>query len=1021
MLFSEVCIRRPVFASVLNILVILFGILAYLRMEVRESPNIEIPLINITSTYPGSDASYMEQNVTNVLETVVRSLAGLDYFTSSSSAGRSTISLYFKFGTDIHNALNDTRAIVANVGSKLPLDLISPSVAQLQTDAFPVLWIAASSDRYDGMALTNIISKEIVPEFEKISTVASVKLYGSRDYTLYIEPYPEKLYSYNLTPIELEKAIKTQTIDYPAGLLRTEDKNFVLSINSALNKVEEFENIIVKRTKNKNLVLLKDVAKVSLKPLNESTIVRYNGSNAIAIGIIRKPGSNLLDLSNDVKMTLDRLKNSIESGIKLVISVNTADSLQESISSVYQTLFEAVFLVAFIVYLFMGSVRLSIIPLITIPVSLIGAFSLMKLFGFSINLFSLFALVLAIGLVVDDAIVVLENIYRRREDGVAAFESSILALREITFAVLVMTITLVAVFLPVGFIQGIIGELFIEFAWTLAFAVLVSGFVALTLTPMLSSKLLKDDVKINNILTTNFNKLLHRVEDVYLRYLEYFFNNKMKFFAIAAGSIIIMVWGFIRVEKTFDPTVDTGFFQVKIAGTEGSTLNNTEAAMTKTTKLLRATPEVSGVFTINGFGGSDNQGFSFTKLKNVKERKRRQPEILDELNKQFRNITEAKVGAFNPISSFSQGNYDIEFNIVGDDFESIDKYSEIFIEAMLKDKAFLNPERVINTSVPSLNIVVDRNKAYLSGVSMDNIGSSLQYLIASKQVGTFMLKGESYGSYLRYDPDKINKVNDLVKIYLKNSEGLMMSLANFVKIKEEPSVAAYTHKDGRSIINIFSSFGNIQDLTLIANHIKDIAKDILPPELKIEFTGQIKEMANNNIQMLATFLLALAFIYLLLAAQFESFKDPLLILCSVPFSITGALLALIMGGSSLNLYSNIGIITLIGLVTKNAIMIVEFANQQITLNGVEFKAAIVNSCKLRFRPILMTSFATILGSVPLILASGSGSEARNSIGLTIIGGMIVSTVFTIFVIPILYYLFSSKKYYVKYENAAILS
>ncbi|MCF8462291.1 MAG: efflux RND transporter permease subunit [Rickettsiaceae bacterium] len=1012
MLFSEVCIRRPVFATVLNILVILFGILAYSRMEVRESPNIEFPLINITSTYPGADASYMEQNVTNVLETVIRSLEGLDYFTSSSSAGTSTISVYFKYGVDIHNALNDTRAIVANVSSRLPLDMVSPSVAQMQIDAFPVIWLSASSDRYDSMALTNIIGKEIVPEFEKISTVAAVKLYGSRDYTLYIEPYPEKLYAFNLTPSELEQAVKTQSIDYPAGLLRTDNKNFVLSINSSLNSVGEFENIIVKKNTNKTLVLLKDVAKVSLKPLNENTIVRYNGSNAIAIGIIRKPESNLLDLSRDVKKTLAILQEAGRSGVSLAISVNTADSLQESISSVYETLFEAVFLVAFIVYLFMGSLRLSLIPLITIPVSLVGAFSLMKLCGYSINLFSLFALVLAIGLVVDDAIVVLENIYRRREGGVPAFESSILALREITFAVVVMTITLVAVFLPIGFIQGIIGELFIEFAWTLAFSVLVSGFVALTLTPMLASKVLKRDVHINNILTINFNKLLHYVENVYLEYLEYFFNNKMKFFAIAAASVIIMVIGFIKVPKTFDPTVDTGSFQVRVVGPDGSTLKNTEVAMLQAAKLLGDTPEVAVVFTINGFGGSDNNGFSFTKLKNVKDRKRPQPEIVDELNKKFANITEAKVGAFNPTSSFSQGSHDIEFNIVGDDFKSIDKYSEIFVEAMLKDKMFLNPERVINTSVPSLDIAVDRNKAYLYGVSMDNIGRSLQYLIASRQVGTFMLKGESYGSYLRYDPQKINKVNDLVKIYLKNTQGTMFSLADFVKIQEEPSVAAYTHKDGRSIIGIFSSFGNIQDLTLIANHIRDMAKDILPPELKIEFKGQIKEMANNNIQMITTFLLALAFIYLVLAAQFESFKDPLLILCSVPFSITGALLALIIGGSSLNLYSNIGMITLIGLVTKNAIMIIEFANQQITLSGVVFKDAIVNACKLRFRPILMTSLATILGSIPLIIATGSGSEARNSIGLTIVGGMIVSTVFTVFVIPILYYLFSSKKYYV---------
>ena len=1020
MLLSKICIRRPVFASVLSLIIVTLGMIFFTKLQIRGIPDIDPPIITVLSNYDGASAVYMEKEVTTRIEKALKTVKNLDFMSSTSEVGSSNITLSFKLSANIEVVLNDVRSKVSDIVNILPQDMKVPLVSKLDSDNFPSIWISVNSDQYDELELTKLAEDNIKTILEKLGVVGRVMMYGSKYYSMRIEPDPIKMFQYKISPIEIEEAIRKQNKDYPAGSIKTESRNFTLQLNGALSSPEEFGNIIL-NADNKNVLKLKDVAKVYLGPVEEDVILRYNGKRSMAIGVTKQSKSNILDLSKEVRAEIDKIKKTLPQGVKVEIAYDGAIPVNASIKAVFRTIFEALILVVIVTYLFLASAKITIIPFVTIPVSLIGTFSVMYFLGFSVNTFTLLAMILAIGLVVDDAIVMLENIFRHCESGQSPEEAAIGASGEISFAIIAMTITLASVFLPIGFIEGFIGKLFIEFAWTLAFCVLFSGFVALTLTPMMASKMIKNTDKPQTGFLAKFDQYIKFIQTKYIYYLNLAFDNKKQFLLIVSPSIIILVLSFVFVNKAFVPEEDDGFLQVSFSGPEGSNHKQSEKVVVEAEQILSSHKDILGFFEVIGWGGGDS-AFAFVPLKDWSKRSKSQEQIRNELNEKFMLIPGMSIFAMAPRSLASGGaTHPIEFNLQTSlEYEQIDKLSQEFLNQLKVNPIFQNVERDFKSSTPTIDIIVNREKAYIYQVSLDNIGTTVQYLIAGRQVGDFRMGNDIYEIILQYNKDNRNKVSDLSKVlvkktpspsFLQSGQDRNLLLAEIIPLEvvaniiEKITVKSYSHYNNWKSIGFSADLAPGYKITDAIKEINQIAQKLIDSNTtKLEYLGEIKLMEESESSMLGTFLFALIFIYLVLAAQFESFSDPLIILLSVPFSITGGVVALLIFGNTLNMYSNIGLVTLIGLITKNSIMIVEFANQ-LKEQGVKVREAVTRAANLRLRPILMTTLATIFGAIPLVLASGAGSASRNSIGLVIVGGMIVGTAFTVFVIPVLYQTF----------------
>ncbi len=1022
MKLTDTCIERPVFTTVLSLLILVVGLILYSRLDIRGTPNISYPIITVSSFYQGADALYMEKQITTRIEKALKTTKNLDIMESTSSVGSSIIILRFDLDADIEIALNDVRSKVSDLSSQFPDDMTLPSVAKVDSDASPSLWISVNSDRHDSLELTRIMDEQIKSVLEKLPSVGNSRIYGGRYYTMRIEPDPVKLYQHNIAPVEIEKAVRAQNRDYPAGNIKTDSKNFSLRFNASLNDPDQFKEIIIKRYPNGSLLKLKDIARVELEPLDEDVILRYNGKRSMAVGLVKQSTANVIELSKDALAELEKIRQTLPAGVKVEVAYDASRQVQASIKEVYFTIFEALILVGLVTYIFLGSARITLIPLVTIPISLIGTFAIMYALGFSINTFTLLAMILAIGLVVDDAIVMLENIYRHKDSlGKSPMQAAFDASREIGFAIVAMTITLASVFFPIGLLEGFLGKLFIEFAWTLAFCVLISGFVALTLTPMMTGRMMKESPKSkqSNITEGNldsefhgsedklfflraFDRFLARVQKAYVRKLEQAMSHRVIFGFICFISMGVLVYSFYKVDKTFIPPEDDGFLQISYTGPEGSSIKESERVVEQTDSIIKSVPEVHGFFQVIGFRGSET-GFAFVPLKDWDKRDKSSFEIQKELNAQFAKIPGMSIFAFAPPSLGSGGaGKAIDFVIQSSkDYELLDIVSEKFVDLMKKNDSFFNVEREFKSSTPTLDIVVNREKAYRYNVELDTLGTTIQYLIAGKSIGDFRMGNDIYDVVIRFDDQDRNSAASLKKINIKSTEGNNIPLQVVADVVEQITVKSYSHYNSFKSIAITSDLSQGHTIEEAITEIENIASSVMEEGLKISYEGQIKDMKESNTGSYNIFIFALIFIFLVLAAQFESFGDSLMILLSVPFSITGGLLSLLLFGNSINMYSNIGLVTLIGLITKNAIMIVEFSNQ-LRNQGKSVKEAIITSASLRLRPILMTTVATICGAIPLVLASGAGSASRNSIGLVIVGGMAVGTLFTIFVIPVLY-------------------
>jgi multidrug efflux pump len=996
----ELSIKRPVFATVLSLVLVLVGLVSYERLSVREYPAIDPPVITVSTTYPGASAAIVETQVTKVLEDSLAGIEGIDFITSISRQESSQLTVTFKLDRNPDYAAADVRDRVGRVRGHLPEEIDEPIIQKREADAQPIMFLAFFSDRYSALEITDYADRYVKDQVQTLSGVSEVRLYGDREYSMRIWLDPERLAAYQLTPQDVEAALRRQNVEVPSGRIESLQREFTVLAETDLRTPQQFNDLIIKEA-NGYLVRLSDVGHAGLGALDERRVVRFNGKPAIALGVIKQATANPLEVSKEVNKVLPSIAASLPDGMSVRVAHDTSIFIAGSIKNVYTTIGEAIVLVVLIIFLFLRSVRATLIPIVTIPVSLVGAFALMYAFGFSINTLTLLALVLAIGLVVDDAIVMLENIYRHVEKGMTPVKAALLGSREISFAIVAMTITLAAVYAPIGFMTGVTGRLFTEFAWTLAGAVIVSGFVALTLSPMMCSKLLRHSGK-QNIVYRAIERVLQGTAAGYKALLRSALTVRPLVLLIGLGVASGSYFLFTSLKSELAPVEDEGRININFRAPEGATIDYTDSYAKQLEDIALAVPEADRVFVISG-SPTVSQGRVILRVKPWNERHRTQQEIARSIAPKI--VAVPGVVAF-PGSSppLGQNSRSKPVNFV---IQTTRPYTELqkMVNALLDKVAdcpgLVDVDSDLKLNSPQLDVSVDREKAAATGVEVETLGRTLETMLGGRQVTRFKKNGEQYDVIVKIaDIDRQNP-DDLRRIYVRGRDDAMIPLSNLITIKETVAPKELDHFNQMRAATITAQLAPGYTLSDALSFLRAAAKEVLPPTALIDYAGESREFKEASRSMYFTFLLALAFIYLVLAAQFESFTDPFIIMLTVPLSITGALLALWWSGGTLNIYSQVGLVTLIGLITKHGILIVEFANQ-LRGQGQPMREAVLEAASLRLRPILMTTGAMVLGAVPLALTTGAGAESRQDIGWVIVGGLLVGTLFTLFVIPVVY-------------------
>ncbi len=1010
MKISDLCIKRPVFATVLSLVIMLLGIVSYTRLPVREYPKIDEPVVTVGTTYRGASAEIIESQVTKPLEDSLAGIEGVEVITSISRAENSQISVRFKLERAPDSAASDVRDRVSRVRNKLPDAVDEPVIAKVEADANPVIWIAFSSDKHSALEVTDVATRIVKPRLQTLPGAADVRVFGDRKFAMRIWLDKQRLAAYQLTPADVEDALRKQNVEVPAGRIESREREFSVVANTDLKTPEEFGAVIVK-TVNGYPVRVRDLGRVAIGAAEERSAVRFKGRSAVALGVIKQATANPLELSKALRAELPKITSELPEGMSANLSYDSSVFIDRSIESVFKTIGEAILLVLAIIFFFLRNLRATLIPLVTIPVSLVGAFGIMFALGFTINTLTLLALVLAIGLVVDDAIVVLENIYRHIEEGMPRMLAAQQGAKEIGFAVVAMTLTLAAVYAPVAFMTGRTGKLFIEFALTLAGAVLVSGFVALTLSPMMCSLLLKHEEQHGKafLLVEGF---LKRLNFGYKRVLTAALDHRwvvlVGFVAVAASCGVLLK----ALKSELAPVEDRGIIFGMFVGPEGATLDYTERYARQIEAIYSQTKDAERYFVVAG-NPTVSQGISILGLTDWNDRTRRSPEIAKELFPKFGAIPGVMAFPITP-PSLGQSPRERPLNFVvvtAAPYEELQKVTGQILAEVAKNPQLINVDTDLKLNKPELAVNVRRDKAADMGVPVDTIGRTLETFLGGRQVTRFKRDGEQYDVIVQVAEAERRNPDDIRDIYVRGREGSMISLENLIDVKETISPRELNHFGQRRAVTITANLAPGYTLGEAMNFMDGVANQVLKPGYAADYNGQSREFRQSSSSLAFTFGLALAFIYLVLAAQFESFRDPFIIMLTVPLSMAGALLALWLAGGTLNVYSQIGLVTLVGLITKHGILIVEFANQ-LQEKGMALKEAVIESAFLRLRPILMTTGAMVLGAVPLALATGAGAESRQQIGWVIVGGLLLGTFFTLFVVPTVYSILAAKK-----ENA----
>lgn len=1007
MKLSVTSIQRPVFASVMSLTIILFGIIAFMRLPVREYPDIDPPIISVVTFYRGASPSVVETEVTNILEEQFATLEGVKTMTSSSREQGSAITIEFELGRVVDEAANDVRDRVSRIRGSLPREVEDPIVSKVDVNAQPIVWLALSSEEHSGLELTDVADRTLKERIQRLPGVGSVFIGGERRYAMRVWLNPQRMAAHGLTAQDVETALRRENAEIPAGRVEGEEREFAVRTRGELSGPEEFGAIIVSQKQN-DVIRLRDIAEVAVGAEDERTVARYNGQSAVGLGIVKQSQASTVDVAEEVRGALPELAKLVPAGMKLDVAFDSSTFIKESIVEVAETLVIAMCLVVLVVFSFLKSLRATIIPSLAIPISIIGTFAVAYFAGFTINILTLLALVLAIGLVVDDAIVVLENIFRHMEMGKSRMQAALDGSKEIGFAVVATTIALVAVFVPLAFLTGSVGRLFNEFGVSVAVAVLISGFVALTLTPMLSSKILKPIHHTGGgRLATSFDAFFEWLNRTYDRIVRWALARP--FISIIGGVVMValsvLIFRFLPTELV--PTEDRGAGFGIVIAPEGATLEYTDRYMREIENRLLALPERRALFTAIGLGfggpGRVTNGFMFLALKPRDERDRSQQEIVAELFPQLLSIPGVLAFVINPPSL--GGNFTssaVDYVLQSDSYDELNQALGVMMGEASKLGYFINLDTDLRLNKPQLDIHIDRERAAELGVSVTTIGSTLETFLGGRAVTNFKRGTKQYDVILQMKPQARSTPDAIRDIYVSGGNGLVQ-LANVVTIEETVAPKELNHYNRVRASRITASLAPGVSLGTALDDLDRIAAEKLPPGMKRDFAGQSLEYKSSSSGLYFMFLLALVFIYLVLSAQFESFIHPFTILLSVPMAVFGALFTLIIFGQTLNIYSQIGLIMLIGLVTKNAILIVEFANQ-LRSRGEATIEAVVQASTIRLRPILMTSFSTIFGVLPIAIGLGAGAESRRPLGLAVVGGVLFSTFLTLVIVPVVYQL-----------------
>ena len=1002
---SELFIRRPVFATVVSLILMLIGIVSYDRLSVREYPEIDEPVVTVTTTYRGASASVVEREVTQPLEDSMAGIEGIEVLSSTSRAEESQVTARFTLETNPDVAASDVRDRVGRARGLLPTEIEEPIIAKVEADAQPIMYIAFKSDRMSSLEITDYLDRIVTDRLQNQPGVAQVGIFGGREYSMRVWVDRERLAAYNLTVQDVENAIRTQNAEIPSGRIESLDREFTVVSKTALQTPEEFGNIVVKESGGFQ-VRLREVARVEVGAADERRSATYNGETSISLGIVKQATANPLDVAANVRKTLEELAPTLPAGMGSFVGYDTSIFIAESIKSVYETIFEAVILVVLVIFVFLRTVRASFIPVVTIPISLITTFGIMLMLGFSINTLSLLAMVLAIGLVVDDAIVMLENIYRHIEEGKTPFQAAIDGSREITFAVIAMTLTLVAVYAPVSFAEGRTGKLFLEFALTLAGAVLVSGFVALTLTPMLCSKLLRREVKETRVQRW-LRERLEELDAAYKGALRKALSRQGAVVGAAFAVALSCAGLFMLLQQELAPLEDRGTLLVVGQAPQGATLEFSQRYAKQIQDIYTDIPEVAGYLVVSGFPQITDL-VSFSRLIPWGERSRSQQEIVQTLQPKLNRIPGIMAFAVNPPSLGQSGrSQPVEYVIqASGTYEELDGYVQAMLNEIRANPGFTNPDTNLKLQKPQLDISVNREKVVDAGIDVATVGRTLETLLGGRRITRYEQGGKQYDVIVQVADEERRTPGDISNIYVRGGKGEMVQLSNLITVDETVAPNSLNRFNQLRAATISAGLAPGYSTGEALAFLDATAARILPPVAQTDVDGQLREFVKSSGTIMVTFVLALIFIYLVLSAQFESFIDPLVILISVPLSIAGALMLLFLTDTTLNIYSQVGLITLVGLISKHGILIVEFSNQ-LREKGLSVYDAVIEAASLRLRPILMTTGAMALGAVPLALASGAGAESRRSIGYVIVGGITFGTLLTLFVVPTVYLLIAS--------------
>ncbi len=1005
MKLTETSIQRPVLATVFSLAIILLGVIGFTRLPVREYPDIDPPVVSVTTFYRGASPSVVETEVTNILEEQLATLAAVKTLTSSSLEQGSSITIEFELNQDVDEAANEVRDKVARVRGRLPREAEDPIVAKVDVNAQPIMWLALHGTQHSDLEMSDVADRVLKERLQRLDGVGSVFIGGERRYAMRVWLDPLRMAARGLTTQDIESAIRAENVEIPGGRVEGDQREFAVRTRGDLSSAEEFASIIVSRSAD-DVVHLGDVAEVELGAEDYRTLARFNGEPAVGLGVVKQSKASTLDVAAQVRKALPDLLAAVPPGMVLDVAYDSSLFIQESIHEVGITLLIAMVLVVLVVLAFLKSFRATLIPVVAIPISIVGTFAVSYFAGYTINILTLLGLVLAIGLVVDDAIVMLENIVRHMEMGKSRWRASIDGAREIGFAVLATTISLVAVFIPVAFLTGTVGRLFNEFGITLAVAVAISGFVALTLSPMLCSKVLGRIHGGNDRWTTrSFDAFFAWLDRTYERSVRYAIRHRGLVIGAALGLVAVSVVVFRMLPRELVPVEDRGVAFGIVIAPEGSTLDYTDRYMREVEAKLLPLPERNALFTATGLGfggpGRVTDGFVFLNLKPRGERDRSQQEIVQSLFPQLLSIPGVLAFVINPPSlggRFSSS--PVEYVLEAESYEELAAATGIMMQKASELGYLINLDTDLRLNKPQLDVRIDRERASGLGVSVDDIGSALEMYLGGRVVGEFKRGAKQYDVIAQVRPTDRATPDVIGDLYLRGTGGLVQ-LANVVQVEETVAPKELNHYNRVRSATLTANLAPGVDLGTALDDMDRIAGESLPAGVKRELGGQSREFRSSSSSLYFLFALSVVFIFLVLAAQFESFVHPFTILLSVPLAVVGALVSLFVFRQSLNVYSQIGLIMLIGLVTKNAILIIEYSNQ-LRARGLEVIEATVEASRIRLRPILMTSFTTIFGTLPIALGLGAGAESRRPLGIAVVGGLFFSTFLTLMLVPVVY-------------------